>query len=63
MLIALGITRCDMIAEAIIAAAAQLHPLRCPIVVRLQGTNAKEGQKLVQFLRQCKVCRILLTQP
>jgi succinyl-CoA synthetase beta subunit len=44
-----GIIRCDMIAESIISAAAQLGPLRCPIVVRLQGTNAEEGQKMVSL--------------
>lgn len=43
----LGIIRCDMIAESIIAAAAELGPLRVPIVVRLQGTNAEQGQKMV----------------
>jgi succinyl-CoA synthetase beta subunit len=41
-----GIIRCDMIAESIISAAAQLGLLRCPIVVRLQGTNAEEGQRM-----------------
>ena len=44
-----GIIRCDMIAESIIAAAAELGPLRVPIVVRLQGTNAEKGQEMVVF--------------
>ncbi|KAL8658891.1 MAG: hypothetical protein Q9226_000726, partial [Calogaya cf. arnoldii] len=39
-----GITRCDMIAESIIAAAQNFHGI--PIVVRLQGTNSAEGQKM-----------------
>lgn len=43
-----GIIRCDMIAESIIAAAAELGPLRVPIVVRLQGTNAEKGQEMVR---------------
>lgn len=42
-----GIIRCDMIAESIIAAADQLGPLGVPIVVRLQGTNAEQGQQMV----------------
>ncbi|KAI4267137.1 MAG: hypothetical protein L6R38_008391, partial [Xanthoria sp. 2 TBL-2021] len=40
-----GITRCDMIAESIIAAAQNFHGI--PIVVRLQGTNSAEGQKMI----------------
>ncbi|KAL2694789.1 hypothetical protein Neosp_001376 [[Neocosmospora] mangrovei] len=42
-----GITRCDMIAESIIAAASELGPLRVPMVVRLQGTNSESGLKLL----------------
>ncbi|KAI8677832.1 CoA-binding domain-containing protein [Fusarium keratoplasticum] len=42
-----GITRCDMIAESIIAAASELGPLRVPMVVRLQGTNSEAGLKLL----------------
>lgn len=44
-----GLTRCDMIAEAIIGAAAEIGPLRVPLVVRLQGTNSEEGLKLVSW--------------
>ncbi|KAF2635189.1 hypothetical protein P280DRAFT_501978 [Massarina eburnea CBS 473.64] len=43
-----GIIRCDMIAESIIGAAAELGPLRVPVVVRLQGTNSAEGLKMVE---------------
>ncbi len=39
-----GIIRCDMIAEAIIGAAESFKEI--PVVVRLQGTNSAEGQKL-----------------
>ncbi|KAI8670600.1 CoA-binding domain-containing protein [Fusarium keratoplasticum] len=42
-----GITRCDMIAESIIAAASELGPLCVPMVVRLQGTNSEAGLKLL----------------
>lgn len=40
-----GITRCDMIAEAVIGAAEQFGDI--PIVVRLQGTNSEKGQEMV----------------
>ncbi|TXC07354.1 hypothetical protein FocTR4_00003328 [Fusarium oxysporum f. sp. cubense] len=43
-----GITRCDMIAESIIAAASELGPLKVPMVVRLQGTNSEAGLKLLK---------------
>ncbi|KAF4952240.1 hypothetical protein FSARC_12705 [Fusarium sarcochroum] len=42
-----GITRCDMIAESIIAAASELGPLHVPMVARLQGTNSEAGLKLL----------------
>ena len=48
--LATGIIRCDMIAESIIGAAAELGPLRVPVVVRLQGTNSEQGLKLVSPL-------------
>ncbi|KAF2114267.1 hypothetical protein BDV96DRAFT_495245 [Lophiotrema nucula] len=43
-----GIIKCDMIAESIIGAAAELGPLRVPVVVRLQGTNSVEGLKMIE---------------
>ena len=39
-----------MIAESVIMAAARLGPLQVPVVVRLQGTNAEEGQKMVGLI-------------
>ncbi|KAG5656687.1 hypothetical protein KAF25_010240 [Fusarium avenaceum] len=42
-----GITRCDMIAESIIAAAKELGPFRVPLVARLQGTNSEAGLKML----------------
>lgn len=36
-----------MIAEAIVAAAAEMGGFKCPVVVRLQGTNSEKGLKLV----------------
>lgn len=41
-----GIMRCDIIAEGIIAAAKEAA-LKIPLVVRLQGTNAELGRKLL----------------
>ncbi|KAJ5715157.1 Succinate--CoA ligase subunit beta [Penicillium malachiteum] len=43
-----GIVRCDMIAESIIAAAAQMGGFKVPVVVRLQGTNCDKGLKLLE---------------
>ncbi|MBW2383853.1 MAG: ADP-forming succinate--CoA ligase subunit beta [Deltaproteobacteria bacterium] len=41
-----GIVRCDLIAEGVVAAAADLG-IRVPLVVRLQGTMAEEGRKIL----------------
>ena len=50
--VVVGIIQCDMIAKAIIAAAQNFHDI--PIVVRLQGTNAAQGQKLVGYHRESR---------
>lgn len=42
-----GIVRCDIIASGIIAAVEAMD-LNIPIVVRLEGTNAKEGLELIK---------------
>jgi len=41
-----GITRCDEVARGILAALDQLT-IEYPIVVRLDGTNADEGRRLL----------------
>jgi succinyl-CoA synthetase beta subunit len=41
-----GIVRCDLIAEGVVAAAAELG-VKVPLVVRLQGTNSVEGRKIL----------------
>jgi succinyl-CoA synthetase beta subunit len=41
-----GIVRCDLIAEGVVAAAAELA-VSVPLVVRLQGTNAAEGRAIL----------------
>lgn len=42
-----GIVRCDVIANGIIAAVDKMK-MDIPLVVRLEGTNAKEGLKLIR---------------
>ncbi len=41
-----GITRCDEVARGILTALAEVKPT-IPMVVRLVGTNAEEGRKLL----------------
>jgi succinyl-CoA synthetase beta subunit len=41
-----GITRCDEVARGILAALERLT-IEHPIVVRLDGTNAEEGRKIL----------------
>ena len=41
-----GIVRCDLIAEGVVAAAKEIG-ISVPLVVRLQGTNAKEGRDIL----------------
>ena len=41
-----GIIHCDMIAQGMVEAIEELH-FNLPIVVRFQGTNAKEGRKII----------------
>ncbi|MDQ3646631.1 MAG: ADP-forming succinate--CoA ligase subunit beta [Actinomycetota bacterium] len=41
-----GITRCDLVAEGIIHALGRLE-VKVPIVVRLDGTNAEQGRKML----------------
>ncbi len=42
-----GIVRCDLIAEGVVGAAQELG-VEVPLVVRLQGTNAAEGRKILE---------------
>ncbi len=41
-----GIVRCDLIAEGVVAAAAELG-VKVPLIVRLQGTHAAEGRQIL----------------
>lgn len=42
-----GIVRCDLVASGIVKAAKELS-LNIPMVVRLEGTNAEEGKKILK---------------
>jgi succinyl-CoA synthetase beta subunit len=42
-----GIMRCDVIAEGLVQAAKEVH-LSIPLIVRLEGTNVKQGRKLLE---------------
>lgn len=42
-----GITRCDEVARGIIQAMGRVE-LRAPLIVRLDGTNAEEGRKIIE---------------
>lgn len=42
-----GIVRCDRVAAGVIEAYKNLGDISIPIIVRLQGTNAEEAQKLI----------------
>ncbi len=41
-----GIMKCDVIAEGVVAAAKEVN-LSVPLVVRLEGTNVKEGKRIM----------------
>jgi succinyl-CoA synthetase beta subunit len=41
-----GIVRCDMVARGVVGAAQNLN-LKVPVVVRLEGTNVEEGQRVI----------------
>ena len=42
-----GIVRCDMVARGVVEAARKLH-VEVPVVVRLEGTNVEEGQRVIR---------------
>ncbi len=42
-----GIVRCDMVARGVVEAAKKLH-VEVPVVVRLEGTNVEEGQRVIR---------------
>ena len=42
-----GIVRCDMVARGVVGAATNLG-VKIPVVVRLEGTNVEEGQRVIR---------------
>lgn len=42
-----GIVRCDRVAQGVVDAYKNIGEISIPIIVRLQGTNAEEGKKLI----------------
>ena len=42
-----GIVRCDRVAQGVVDAYKAVGEINVPVIVRLQGTNAEEGKKLI----------------
>lgn len=42
-----GIVRCDRVAQGVVDAYKKIGTINIPVIVRLQGTNAEEGKKLI----------------
>jgi succinyl-CoA synthetase beta subunit len=42
-----GIVRCDRVANGVVEAYKNIGNINIPIIVRLQGTNAEEGAKII----------------
>jgi succinyl-CoA synthetase beta subunit len=42
-----GIVRCDRVAQGVVDAYKNIGEINVPIIVRLQGTNAEEGKKII----------------
>ena len=42
-----GIVRCDRVANGVVDAYKNIGDINIPIIVRLQGTNSKEGAKII----------------
>lgn len=43
-----GIVRCDRVANGVVEACRNIGEINIPIIVRLQGTNAKGGKKIIE---------------
>jgi succinyl-CoA synthetase beta subunit len=43
-----GIVRCDRVAKGVVEAYKSIGTIEIPIIVRLQGTNAEEGAKIIE---------------
>ena len=56
-----GIVRCDRVAQGIVDAYTNIGDIPCPIIVRLQGTNAEEA-KVILDKSGLKVHSVILLQ-
>lgn len=43
-----GIVRCDRVANGVVEAYKKIGNIKVPIIVRLQGTNAEEGARIIE---------------
>ncbi len=57
-----GIVRCDSVATGVVDACKRIGSINIPIIVRLQGTNAKEGKKIIDESGLKVHSAILLTE-
>ncbi len=55
-----GIVRCDRVANGVVEAYKNIGDISVPIIVRLQGTNAEEGAKIIEESGLKVVSAILL---
>jgi succinyl-CoA synthetase beta subunit len=42
-----GIVRCDRVANGVVEAYKSVGKIKVPVIIRLQGTNAEEGRKII----------------
>ncbi len=57
-----GIVRCDSVATGVVDACKRIGTIHIPIIVRLQGTNAEEGKKIIDESGLKVHSAILLTE-
>jgi succinyl-CoA synthetase beta subunit len=57
-----GIVRCDSVATGVVDACNRIGGINIPIIVRLQGTNAKEGKRIIDESGLKVHSAILLTE-
>ena len=55
-----GIVRCDRVANGVVEACKKIGAIEVPIIVRLQGTNAEEGAKIIESSEMKVTSAILL---
>ena len=55
-----GIVRCDRVANGVVEACKKIGAIEVPIIVRLQGTNAEEGAKIIESSEMRVTSAILL---